>query len=65
MDPIPILKFRFPNGKTAHVVFNKINQWFRFAIMGPGTIPEWNSGLVYFRYGAVTDLANDRIRGVD
>ena len=47
--PGSAVKFRFADGKTMHVVFDKIDQWFRFAIMRPGAIPEWNPGLVYFR----------------
>ena len=65
MDPIPVMKFRFVNGKTAHVVFNKFNQRLRFAIAGPGRISERDPGLINFGDGAVTDLSNDGIRGID
>ena len=60
-----VLKLRFADGQTMHVVFDKINQRFRFAILGSGAISEWNSGLVYFRQSTIADFADDSIRGID
>ena len=60
-----VLKIGFLDGDTAHRLFDKIDEGFRFGVMTPRTVAERNSGLKNFRKGTVADLSDDRIGSVD
>lgn len=64
-EPSPAMEFFFGNGQSLHLALDKGLEWPGLPKISPCNIAEGHPPMVNFSQGAVPDLSDHPIRGID